>query len=276
MASSTRQALKQAKAELQPMLGSVDLSFATDLFAIAGAVASSAQLRSILSDPSAEVNAKSELVVKVFGKHVGSSALEFAKSLTAKRWSRGSDLVAGFEELGVIAVAAVADKAGELGNIEAGLFAFVQAIESDSELQMALGNKAASDEAKTSLVNKLVAGKLSESASILVRQAVVGARGRRVSQVIETFGKLVSGYAERLVATVTVAKPLDAAQLDRLQATLTKTYGQSLRLNQRIDESIIGGVKVQVGEEIIDGSVASRLINLKQQLLKAAATINRG
>ena len=73
-----------------------------------------------------------------------------------------------------------------------------------------------------------------------------------------------------------MAKPLDAAQLDRLQATLTKTYGQSLRLNQRIDQSIIGGVKVQVGEEIIDGSVASRLINLKQQLLKAAATINRG
>ena len=68
MASSTRQSLAQAKEALEPLLAKADLKFAEEIFAIGAAVASSSQLRSILSDPSAEVNAKSGALNAVFGK----------------------------------------------------------------------------------------------------------------------------------------------------------------------------------------------------------------
>jgi F-type H+-transporting ATPase subunit delta len=72
--------------------------------------------------------------------------------------------------------------------------------------------------------------------------------------------------ASRLVATVTVAAPLSTAQLERLDTLLAKSYGQQLNLNVEIDPNILGGVKVQVSGEIIDGSVASRLNQAKLQL----------
>ena len=59
MASSTRQSTAAAKEALTPLLAKANLKFAEELFAIGSAVASSAQLRSILSDPSAEAKAKS-------------------------------------------------------------------------------------------------------------------------------------------------------------------------------------------------------------------------
>ena len=83
---------------------------------------------------------------------------------------------------------------------------------------------------------------------------------------LEQFGKQVSAYAERLVATVTVAAPVSDKQLERLEAVLAKSYGHSLKLNVEVDESILGGMKVQVGGEILDGSLSARLLQAKLQL----------
>jgi F-type H+-transporting ATPase subunit delta len=68
------------------------------------------------------------------------------------------------------------------------------------------------------------------------------------------------------VATVTVAAPLEQGQLDRLEKALAKTYGQELNLNVEIDPYVLGGVKIQVSGEIIDGSVATRLNQARMQL----------
>ena len=153
MASSTRQSLAAAKEALTPLLAKADLKFAEEIFVIGAAVASSAQLRSILSDPSAEAKAKSGALTAVFGKGVSASALEFSNSLVALRWSTGQDLVAAFEQLAVFTVAAIAAKAKNLSNVESEIFAFQTAVDSDQELQFALGNNAASVQAKVALVD---------------------------------------------------------------------------------------------------------------------------
>jgi len=266
MASSTRQSLAAAKEALSPQLASADLKFAEEIFAIGSAIASSGQLRSILSDPSAEAKAKSGALTAVFGKSVSAAALEFANSLVALRWSTGQDLVAAFEQLAVFTVAAIAAKSKHLASVESELFAFQLAVDADQELQFALGSAAATDEAKISLVDALLKGKASEEAAVLIRRAVTGTRRRRVVVTLDQFGKQVSAYAERLVATVTVASPITAKQLERLEAALAKSYGHSLKLNVEVDESILGGMKVQVGGEILDGSLSARLLQAKLQL----------
>jgi F-type H+-transporting ATPase subunit delta len=274
MASSTRQALAQAKAEISEYLGS-DLSFATDLFVVGDAISSSAQLRGILSDPSTESDAKNALIERVFGGKVSPSAIEFVKKVAAKRFSRSLDLVVVLEQLGVHSAAATASKTSVLEQVQAELFSFQQVVAGDRELQFALSSKSAPNEAKLALLETLVGGKVSDVTKALINQAVAAARGRRIAIVFDQFGRQIAAYGESLVATVTVSKTLNQTQVERLRASLAKTYGQQIRLNVEVDSSILGGMVVQVAGEIIDGSVSGRLQNLKLQMVKASSSINR-
>ncbi len=274
MASSTRQALAKAKAEISAYLGS-DLGFSTDLFRAADTISASSQLRGILSDPSAEAKAKSDLVERLFGSKLASGSIEFLKLVVAKRFSKGRDLVAVLEQLGVYAAASVAKANNELAQVQADLFNFEQAVSTNRDLQFALSNKAVSNEAKLELVNKLIDGKLNATSATLIRQAVVAARSSRLAVVLDEFGSQVAAFDDTVIAKVTVASALDDAQAKKLQESLTKTYGKQIRINVEIDPRIIGGIKVQVAGEIIDGSISSRLQNLKQQLVRAAASVNR-
>ena len=268
MASSTRQSLASARAALQPLLANAELSLASQLFAVAGAVAGSAQLRNLLSDPSAEEKAKSGAVSAVFGKstlgfNLSADVLAFVTSLVALRWSKGSDLVSALEQLGVYAAASVAAKNGSIETLANELFAFQAAIESDSELQFAFASKTATNEARLKLVTALVGNKVSQEAQLLINQAVVASGKRRTSVVLDHFGKYVAQVAQQLVATVTVAQDIQAEQLSRIQAALSKKYGASVKLNVQHDPSIIGGVRIQIADEIIDGSLISRLNQAK-------------
>jgi len=65
---------------------------------------------------------------------------------------------------------------------------------------------------------------------------------------------------------VTVAKDLSSAQVERLAAVLAKTYGTAVKLNIEHDASVIGGIRVQIADQIIDGSVVARLNQAKLSL----------
>lgn len=274
MASSTRQALAQARADASAYLGS-DLGFAIDLFVVADAISGSTQLRGILSDTSTESEAKNALIERVFGKKVSASAVEFVKKVAALRFSRSMDLVIVLEQLGVYAAAATASKTNLLDQVQSELFTFQQVVASDRDLQFALSNKSAPNETKLALVDALIGSKANSVTQALVRQAVGSARGRRVAIVIDQFAKQVAAYGDSLVATITVSKELEQGQVERLRSTLASTYGRQISLNIEIDPSILGGMVVQIAGEIIDGSVSTRLQNLKLQLVKASSSINR-
>ena len=146
------------------------------------------------------------------------------------------------------------------------MFEFRKVVDSDQQLQIALASRQASDEQKLSMVNQLISGKFGKEASLLIRFAVIGSAKVRISVVLEQFGKLLAAYAERLVATVTVAQALSDSQQAQLEKSLSRDYGNDLRLNIEIDPAILGGIKVQIAGEVIDGSVANRLKQAKMML----------
>jgi F-type H+-transporting ATPase subunit delta len=266
MSSSTRQAVAAAKDLITPLLQDADLKFAEELFAIGSAVADSKQLRNILSDPSAEIAGKKAALQAVFGKSVSSKSVDFVAKLVDLRWSSGQDLVRALEQLAVHSVAAIAAKANKLEALEAELFEFRKVVDSDQQLQIALASRQASYEQKLSLVDALLAGKFGPEAGLLIRFAVVGSTKRRLAVVLEQFGKLLAAYADRLVANITVATELSEQQATALQNALAKDYGHALRLNIEVDPAILGGIKVQIAGEIIDGSVANRLKQARMML----------
>lgn len=262
MGSATRGALAASRAELSS-LGTVDLATASELFAAGRIIGESSQLISILSDTATEPVEKQAALRAVFGNALGENTLALLGVAVSHRWSRQDDLLAGIEELGL---RAAAESAPAEVNIDAELFAFGEAVNSDAELELAVSSKLGSTESKVALVDALLAAKASPQTLAIVRHLMQQPRGRRIGELLRTAASIVADQSNLSVATVTSATPIAAAQLTRLQEGLAKSYGRELKINLVVDPALIGGLRVQVGDDVIDGSVASKLKELRLQL----------
>jgi F-type H+-transporting ATPase subunit delta len=98
--------------------------------------------------------------------------------------------------------------------------------------------------------------------------AVVGhLHGRRIDSVVDILCELAATQRQKLIAEVRVAAPLTDSQKQRLTAALSTLKGRTVRLNVAVDPSVLGGAHVKVGDEVIDGTVASRLEQARRAIL---------
>ncbi|PYI68693.1 F0F1 ATP synthase subunit delta [Arthrobacter livingstonensis] len=275
MAGVSSESLTTALGQLEATLPTASLSLAQELFSILAVVDSSAGLRRSLTDPSRTGDEKSALVASLVKGKVSAEAEAVVGRLAAARWSDARDLGDALETLAATVVIAVAENRSTSGNSVSGisalaaleneLFSFNQGVESSHEVQRALAEPQAGESAKVDLAMKLVPG-ASEETKVLLRQAVVHPRGLKSVKLIERFANLAAARQQRWIADVTVSRPLDTAQLERLQRGLNSLYGRVLNINVRVDPALIGGVRVRVGDEVVDASVMARLGELRRQL----------
>ncbi|GHD43190.1 F0F1 ATP synthase subunit delta [Mycetocola manganoxydans] len=262
MGSATRGAVTSARNVLAG-LPSVDLASAQGLFGAAATIAGSMQLRSLLTDSGRSVEEKSRMVTSLFGSRLSESALHLVIAAVSARWSSQDDLVAGIEQLALRAAAASApadvDVAGEL-------FAFGSVIQSDSELEFALGSRAGAKEAKVALVERLLRGRASDQTILIVEHFVRTPGSRNIGESIDYARSVAADQSGFAVATVQSAHELTAAQVERLERALSGKYDRAVRVNQVINPDVIGGFRIQVDNDVIDGSVASRINDLRLQL----------
>lgn len=261
MGSATRSALESARTTLSSARD-IDLAAGQQLLAAARSIGGSLQLLSALSNPSASAAGTSALIDTVFAE-LGAPARELLRSMVASRWSSGDDLLAGIEEIGIRAIAATASIPGA---IEAELFEFGRAATSDAELELAIGSKRGSAASKLTLVTDLLGRRASAHTLAIAEHLVQQPRGRRIGELVRSAVTTVADTTGKGVATVTVARPMTAAQRADVLASIARRYGREHVINQVVDPALIGGVRVQVGDEVIDGSVAARLADLKLQL----------
>ncbi|WBU38289.1 F0F1 ATP synthase subunit delta [Homoserinibacter sp. YIM 151385] len=259
MGSATRQALQAAKSALASTRG-VKLETGEQLLAAGRAVDGSAQLRALLADPAVPESDKTAIIGRVFGSF-DAPATKLLGTLAGVRWSSAAELVDGIEEIGIRAVAMASrdDIVGEL-------FAFGAAVASDAELELAVGAKLSDPAGKVALVERLLGGRASASTTAIVRHLVQSPRGRRIGALVAQAARIVADSGDAIVATVTAASAPSAAQLKKLTAALAAQYGRTPRINLVIDPAILGGLRVQVGDDVIDGSVSARLQDLRIQL----------
>ena len=261
MGSATREALARSVSALADLGSKADLATAEDLFAAGRVVADSAQLRAVLSDPTADPEGKAALVKRVFSS-LSEPAVSLLGVVVAQRWASHDGLLGASEELGLRAIAA---SAAPSVDIVAELFTFGGAVTSDAQLELALRSKLATNDSKVALVERLLDGRASKETLAIVRQLVEQPRGRSIRESLRTAARIVAAQEGQTIATVYAASPLPEAQAERLRSVLSATYGD-LKINQVVDPSIIGGLRVQIGDDVIDGSIASRLAELRLQL----------
>jgi F-type H+-transporting ATPase subunit delta len=273
MAGVSSESLATALAALEAKLPTASLQLAKELFGILGMVDSSAGLRRALTDPSRSGDEKSALVRQLVGGKVSADAAEIAGGLASSRWASARDIGDALETLAATVVISVAENKSAvsasgitgLEELENDLFSFNQAVASSHEVQRALSEPQASAAAKSALAEKLVPG-VSEEAKVLITQAVSQPRGIKPTRLVERFAELAAKRQQRWIATVSVTRPLSQTQLARLQAGLNGLYGRDLKVNINVDPALIGGIRVQVGDEVLDASVLTRLGELQRQL----------
>jgi len=259
--SATTQALAATTTALGAASG-VDLDTARELFAAARIVGDSPQLSGALADPAAAAAARSRVVADVFGAVFGTTTLALLTTAVEQRWSNASQLVDGIEELAVRATAISAPGV----DVDSELFGFSRTIAENPELELALGSRLGDDSAKGSLIETLLDGRASAATTLIVSSLVQQPRERRVRELLSHAMDIVADQRGSIVATVITAAPLSASQSERLSSVLMRRYGKKVGLNAVIDPSVVGGLRVQIADDVIDASVAARLGELRQRL----------
>lgn len=263
MGSATTHALAAVRAALASQPGGRDLASAEELFAVVRALSGSAALRSAIADPAAPPDARARVATALLRGKVSASVLAVVETVARQRWSWPDDVLDALEELGIRAAGA---SAGANGAVEGELFTVLQAVSGNAELELALRNKLAAPAAKASLVDSLLAGKASAATLAIVRQLVLQPRGRSIRASLRDAAEIVADQADKVIATVSVARALAPAERERLRHSLAAQYGRDVKLNVRRDPAILGGMRIQIGDDVIDSSIATRLQDVRLKL----------
>jgi F-type H+-transporting ATPase subunit delta len=269
MQGSSRIALAAAREQLDAVTagGAVDAqALGDDLFAVTGVLDGSATLRRGLTDPGREPETRAALISQLLQGKVSASALELVAGLARARWSAPRDLADACELLAVGAVVISADSAGALESLEDDLFRFERTVAGNGELRDALSDRNVDPARKAQLVQDLLQGKVTAQTVRLARQAVLQPRGRRFDQALDSYIEAAAARRAQAVAHAVVAAPLSTTQHDRLVAALSTLLGRPIQLNVDVDPSLVGGIRVEVGDEVIDGSISARIEEATRRL----------
>ncbi|WP_432986392.1 F0F1 ATP synthase subunit delta [Dactylosporangium sp. CA-233914] len=272
MDNINREAYGAAADKLAGYSASADVAAITkvadETLAVAALLRREPRLRRALADPARPGEERAGLISSILSGKVGAETVGLLGALVSGRWSGPGALLDGVERLGVDALLAGADRGGDLADVEDELFRFSQIVAGDPRLAGALSDSTAPVAARTELVSSLLEGKAKLATISLAQLAVAGFGGRGFETSLTRLVELAAAKRDRSVAYVTTAVVLTDAEEQRLADRLAELYGRSVSLKVDVDPRIIGGVRVKVGADLYDGTVARRLAEAKTALSK--------
>jgi F-type H+-transporting ATPase subunit delta len=235
----------------------------SQLFGIASVVRHDVALRRALTDSSVEGDSRAGLANAVFGTALDEPAMKLLADAASRRWIASTDLPDALER---VAVAATVRSAGASGKqVGDELFAVRQMINDNPSLRGALSDHSRTAEDRSALLLALLDGKTLPATGVLVGQAVTRERGT-VESALQEFLDLAADALEEGVATVHTARELSSDEQQRLAAALGQQYGRDVQLHVVVDPELIGGLRVEIGDDVIDGTVVSRLDEARRRL----------
>jgi F-type H+-transporting ATPase subunit delta len=267
MLGSSRTSLRLLNEAVDAAFHDPDLGQAgLDLLAVTDLLMREKSLRQTLADggrPNAE---RRDILTRLVASKVSPLALSLAANAVGQRWSSDADLLDALEIAGASALIGAAEREGRADRVAEELFRFGRIVDDSGDLQLTLSSTAVPVTAKQAIISDLLTDRSDPITVELARFAVTHLRGRRVDEALTDLVELAAVRRGELSAVVRVAEPLEADQRERLTAALRNLYGQPVQLSVEVDPAIIGGVSVQVGDEVIDGSIAHRLNQARRRL----------
>ena len=155
----------------------------------------------------------------------------------------------------------------ELESLEDDLFRFARIVESTPALRAALVDRDLAVEARQGLVTQLLEGKVQPSTVSLVRYAVAGGRARDIVGTLDWLVEQTAKARGWRIARVRAAAPIEEAQRGELSESLTSLAGAPVELQVVIDEALLSGAVIQIGDLQVDASARGRIDALREHLM---------
>lgn len=269
MAGVSTESLSKVEEVLEAHASLHPLKLAGELFALVDVLDHNGTLRRAVTDSSRDAAARQGIVNSVFDGKISSQAMAVLTNAVAQRWSEDSDLSDALERAAVLAVIASAQSRGgvdALDEVLNELLTFVRTVDSNAQAQEALSDHQASKEAKKKLAVALGGPATTAEGVLLLERVGSNPRGLHAARAADEFAEIIVKRQNRYIARVTSAINLSQAQLERLGRALNAVYGRELKLDVSVDPAVLGGLRVQVGDEVIDGTVETRMSDLSRSI----------
>jgi len=264
MRGASAEALAALQDQLRQVLGGTDAArVGDDLFGAATVLRSEAALRRVATDVSTDAEAKAGLVRSIFEGKVDPASLDLLAEASRRRWTATRDLPDSLERLSE--EAAVRSAGGDAARVSDELFVVTRSVQDNPGLRDALADASRPVGDRAALVDGLLGGKALPATVTLAKQALGGGY-RSITVALEEYQKVAAAVQDERVAEVRSAHPLTDADRERLERALARQYGRDVHLNVVVDPSLLGGLRVEIGDDVIDGTVSARLDQARRKL----------
>lgn len=271
MHPASRAALRELRKRLETVTGQAAGSdglteLARELTAVAEMLASQPRLRRTIAEPSTEPERRADLIARLLTGKIGANSLQLVREAAAMRWSKPWDLPDALELLVADALLVAAENSGVLDQVEDELFRFERILDSNSDLSALLDEATVPATRRVGLLDSVVGGKVHPITRELLEHAIASRRRRAVTFAIDDLLDSAAQRRERSIAKVVSAVELTAEQQSRLTEALSELYHRAISVRVAVEPAVRGGLVVRVGDEVIDGSVAARLTEVRRAL----------
>lgn len=238
-----------------------------ELFTITKVLDDSLQLERALTDPSRPVADKVAVLTELLGDNVHPMTMEIMTDLVSRHWSRARDIANAVEDFGVDAMMYYADATGATLQVSVELSELHSALLNLPVVRAKLYDYQATSEARVKLFREVFSGKtLNKVTMRLAEHATCNLRRRRYLETIQWMINKFSRHMGESMVTVTTATPLKKEQIKRLVEVYSAKVGRQVHINSVVDPTVLGGMRIQVGDEVTDNTVVAQLQNLHRKV----------
>ena len=273
MQGASRESLTAARERLDATLDDTaaahdGLRVAGELFGVVDLLDGQPALRGALTDPARDGEDKRVLLTSLLSGKVDAVTLDLLGDMVQSRWSSTGDLADAVDALAIQAVATTAAHQGHIDDLEDDVFRCGQIVSADPALRAALNDRSAPAAAKSRLVSDLLADKVTPASALLLERVLSHPRGRSLEDAIASAITQVAERRRQVTVTVVSAVALSPEQRDRLRTALSHQLMTTaeVQLNVVVDPAVVGGLKITMGDEVIDATIASRLEEARRRL----------
>ena len=238
-----------------------------ELFTITKVLDDSIQLERALTDPSRPVADKVAVLKELLGDNAHPMTMEIMTDLVSRRWSRARDIANAVEDFGVDAMMYSADAPDATLQVSIELSELHSALLNLPVVRAKLYDYQATSEARVKLFREVFSGKtLNKVTMRLAEHATCNLRRRRYLETIQWLINKFSRHMGESMVTVTTATPLKKEQIKRLVEVYSAKVGRQVHINSVVDPTVLGGMRIQVGDEVTDNTVVAQLQNLHRKV----------
>lgn len=262
MRSGSEAALKRARDRWSGLLaqrGSGERELAQSLFSIVDILRGNQTLTAALEDNARDPQDRADLARNVLGGKVADEVTELVMGVARDRWSEPGDLIQGLEALGVHTLLIGAQREGKLADVEKQIYTSMRILRTERKLRLALNDSTYDIPARQNLVRSVFGGTDEYTQDLIARAVSQTEHGRSLAQSLTTYMDEAAEQGNHIAASVTSAIPMTDEQIERLSSILSRTYNKDVSVHVAIDPAVISGIRIHVADDVIDGTLASRL-----------------